>query len=368
MSDDESSEKCSVTSTETPNETSEGTSITPEEAISKAKEGIEYLKACEDFSTEKTCKNLKKVEDAYFELNSLNDKAAFGKFVADSDFGLLFPKMWTLTGCLCHFTEKCQFHSYTTEVLFKYKRSVCQSLINLRRVLCFILNMTNVSPEFAASLGKCGAISLLFDELKKIMAMETQVPDSEDCLHFYDFKLYILGILHNAIRHCSSNLTFYRSSDAVSILKVFLLHDEDEEESEEEEEEGVTWWQLFSLLILAYVVTDDESEMFASEVVGVGILANLLCAAVQSDDHRVYLILGFSAYELLDAINHLARNDANKKVVATEGAIPHIVQMLQEDFTSDDQRVAAEALWNLAFISEIRKSDEFQKAIPGRFL
>ena len=84
-------------------------------------------------------------------------------------------------------------------------------------VQCF----ADASPEFAASLGKCGAIKLLFDELKKLKAMHIQFADKNSTL--FKFVFCILAVLYNLIRHCSSNLKFYRNSDAVPILKCNVM-------------------------------------------------------------------------------------------------------------------------------------------------
>ena len=317
------------------------TTTTIEEAIPKVREAIEYLKTCKDFSTEKAYENLDKIRQyAWGGLSCCDIQRALGKRVADSDFGLLFPEMWKLTECLGHIPD------------------YCQGLMNLDKMLGTFQCFTDASPELAASLGKSEAIKLLFEGLKKVTAMEIQFPGSKVLI---DITESIFGILHNSIRHCSSNQQLYRSNKAIPILESFLKGNN-------------ILRQTWALLILAYVVTDEESKMFATEEIGVSVLTVFFVEAVKSGDHLMGLISNgtkatiYSAYELLDAINHLAINDENKKAVAAREAIPHITKMLQADFTPDEQRVAADALWNLSFISEIRKSDELQKAIPSKFV
>ena len=180
---------------------------------------------------------------------------------------------------------------------------------------------------------------------------------------------------------------------------------DNEAEDEDEGEEAKSWLQLRLLLVLAYVVKDEESEIFASEEFGVRVLTDCLCKAVQSSDHkmdprlpfsacdlldainlqakndankkviatqganlsnRMELCLPFSAYELLDAINHLARNDANKKGNCRKGSNSLHHSNAPKRFTPEEQQVAAEALWNLSFIPEIRKSDALQRAVPSK--
>ena len=378
---------------------------TLEKAIPKVNACIEHLKGCKDFSTKEVYENLSEIRHYLWGgLSHCEDPGALGKHVAESDFGLLFPKMWTLTECLGHIPAECQFETFQIVDLFIPHQLECQGLINLKELLGIVQCFADASPEFAASLGKCGAIKLLFDELKKLKSMHIQFADKNSTL--FKFVFCILAVLYNLIRHCSSNLKFYRNSDAVPILKGFLKQDEDGDENKDEGEEAKSWLQLRLLLVLAYVVKDEESEILASEEFGVRVLTDCLCKAVQSSDYkmdprlqfsahdlldtinlqakndankkaiatqgetlsnRMELCLPFSAHELLDAINHLARNDANKKAIAATGAIPYIIQMLQNDFTPEDQQVAAEALWNLSFIPEIRKSDALQRAVLSKF-
>ena len=74
-------------------------------------------------------------------------------------------------------------------------------------------------------------------------------------------------------------------------------------------------------------------------------------------------------FETLDAINHLAINDDNKIAIASDDIIPDIIKILkQSGFSLEERRVAAESLWNLAFIESIRKSEELQSAVPSKFL
>ena len=166
-------------------------------------------------------------------------------------------------------------------------------------------------------------------------------------MNFRDTRDNILIILINAIRLCSDNRAVYRNNNAVAILKSFLEIDE--------------VWRLQSLMILAYVVNEAESEVLAASKESVQSFTKLLKDAVANEDHVAHADVLFSAEELLDAINHLAINDDIKKVVAEEEIIPSIIRMLGEEFSPEEHRTASEGLWNMAFIESIRKSDLIQR-------
>ncbi|XP_072051589.1 uncharacterized protein [Amphiura filiformis] len=224
-----------------------------------------------------------------------------------------------------------------------------QGFYNLQQMLKAFGSITDNSPELCASLGNCGAIPLLFAGLGLIKAMHDRGLDLETINWI---TTLILTILHNTIRLCSSNLRFYRSSNAVLVLKQFL--------------ELSTIWQVISLLILAYVATDSEKKELASTKLGVRTLINILKIAVSSNGHSACASnMYYSAFEVLDAISQLAINDDVKNTIANEEAIPCITNMLQDDFSVEEQKVAADVLWNLAFIDSIRRSDALQSTIPA---
>ena len=123
-------------------------------------------------------------------------------------------------------------------------------------------------------------------------------------------------------------------------------------------------------MILAYIVNESESGILAESNVGVSTLVKLLQKAVDASDHRAQMNpdsnFVCNASELSDCLNHLAINDENKRAISKQNGIATIVHMLQTDFTDDEQCVAAEMLWNLAFVQSIRQSEQLQAALQGK--
>lgn len=298
-------------------------------------EAVQFLKECDDFTTVEAYKHLETIQNyVHPEGTPCDDPVALSKHISEVGFDLLFPKIWdALVG------------------YFDVNQVDTQGFKNFNMFSIAFTALSMYAPETCASLGKCGAIRKLFEGAEKAKSFYVnQTPQSDV---FQDTRDNILIILINAIRLCSDNRAVYRNNNAVAILKSYLEIDE--------------VWRMYSLTILAYVVNDAESEVLAASKESVQCFTNLLKDAVANEDHVAsHEGVFFSAEELLDAINHLAINDDIKKVVAEEGTIPSIIRMLDEDFSPEERKTAAEGLWNMAFIETIRKSDLIQGTIPGK--
>ena len=306
-----------------------------EKVLPQINVAIQYLKECDDFATAEAFKHIETIQKyTHPEGTPCDDPVALSKHISEVDFDLLFPKMWD-----------------ALLVYLDINQADAQGFKNLNMLSIAFTALSMYSPEICASFGKCGAIPKLFESAEKAKSFYVNQNPLND--EFQDTRDNILIILINAIRLCSDNRAVYRNNNAVAILKSFLEIDD--------------VWRLYSLMILAYVVNDAESEVLVASKESVQSFTNLLKDAVSNEDHVAHADVLFSAEELLDAINHLAINDDIKKVVAEEEIIPSIIRMLGEDFSPEERRTAAEGLWNMAFIESIRKSDLIQGTIPSKF-
>ncbi|XP_072044654.1 uncharacterized protein [Amphiura filiformis] len=319
---------------------------TLEAAIPVIDEAIDYLKKCNDFTTEEVYSKLYLI-DSYcsFRNNQCDNPDALAKHIDDAGFGHLFLELWgKMSGYL---DAGIRYHGYSSP-------QAGTGFVNFNMMLSSFSAWSSDSPQLSATLGKCGAISLLLKGLEKIIPHH-----GKGNADIAKTELHILGILQNAIHKCPSNRDTYRKSNAVSILEKYLKFD--------------TSLQMNSLCILAFIVNDSESALLASSGTSVEVLLTLLKEGVNSDNHTGILhsdiltdhgAYGYPTCYTLDVINHLAINDANKEIIVANGTIPAIIRMLEYDFPEKEQKLAAEALWNLAFIESVRKSDEMQRAVP----
>ncbi|XP_072026208.1 uncharacterized protein [Amphiura filiformis] len=302
------------------------------EIIPEISEALQYFKTHDDFSAHTAYQYFNIIfQRSKFGPKPCDDQVGLGKYISDAGYGRLFPKMYKSLFVYLDASESCP-----------------QGYRNLSQMLFTYISLSDVSPDLCKSLGKDGGIQILLEGLKPIKAAY-QRGVAVETVGLTTVR--ILQILHNAIRLTSSNLAIYRLNNAVSILEGFLQVD--------------NLLQVLSLMILSYVVNDSESGILATSEQGVRALLDMFKAAASSRNH--YGELGeitFSAFETLDAINHLAINDDIKSIVQEKGAFPCIIRMLQDDFSPEDQLVAVEAIWNLAFIESIRQSDQIQGVVP----
>ena len=296
-------------------------------------EALHCLKTCQDLTTNKANESLKILENVSYS-SVCSNRHEVAMHLIGKGFGQLFVKMWnSLRGYL----DREQWGQRGYEAL--------------ALMTCCYMNFTDVCPELGAELGKYGCISLMLAGLEKLKVYFNQESEFQIILPVVNC---IFGILHNSISLCSINREIYRNVGAVDILKEYL-------------QQYPVRVSTVALMSLAYIVNEEESGILAKSDAGVATLVKLLQKAIESKDHRAKEYHNyFSAFELLNGLNHLAINDDNKREIEKQGGIPTIIRMLQDDFTEEERCVAAEMLWNLTFINHIRQSEQLQDALPGK--
>ncbi|XP_072019663.1 uncharacterized protein [Amphiura filiformis] len=230
------------------------------------------------------------------------------------------------------------------QVLQTEERSLAMTIIYL--LLSIFANFSDQSLLLCREFGMFNGIESVLQIVGTLASLK-----SEDNNILEDSILSSLALLHNCIRHCAENRSIYRRANAVEILSKLRKGDTTD---------------MMVLLILAYIVNDEESVTLAKSEDCVRMLTKLLAEAVSRDDHygiaeKEYFC---SAIELLDGLNHLAINDANKAEIAKHGGIHSIIRMLQPDFSEEEHVVATQALWNLSFLDSIKRTSEVQATLP----
>ncbi len=250
-----------------------------------------------------------------------------GNYLVQQDYCELFPTMWSA------------LEGYVAKD--KWKERGCE---NLQNMLYGFMGVADRCAVFVDELVKVGVISTLVPVLYKLDHKDSKA---------YDLINPILGVLQNSIRINNSHRHIYRQEKAVPVLEGFMDTSNMELKTD-------------SLLILAYIVEEEDNKHLGDKGV-VGFLVNLLKSAINTKKHVAYLMSGaYSALELLDGLNHLAVNDENKLAIDKEAGIPVIVRMLQKEFTVEEQKLAAEGLWNLAFIESIRQNMLKRGVVQGK--
>ena len=97
------------------------------------------------------------------------------------------------------------------------------------------------------------------------------------------------------------------------------------------------------------MINEDENEALNSDESTFQFIHKLLSGALKGHEHRS-LTSGFSADELVAALNKLAANDGNKRRIVQSGFLPMYVELLQPDSCSvTELSEATQGLWILAF-------------------
>ncbi len=203
-------------------------------------------------------------------------------------------------------------------------------------------NFTDGSSLLCQRFGQCGAIELLLQDLQDIdvAIMAVKQLKKEKKKHHLFAKL---GILHNCIRLHKDNRVIYRKANAVQLLTNFVQGNQ-----------VAVYVKTICLLILAYIVDETESEKLASSNTGgcVNFLISLLKKALSAENQRYG---GFTAFELLEGINNLAMNDANKVKTAQGGCLAFVTMMMSEGRSEEEQLLAAKTVWRLSFVPVNKK-------------
>ena len=240
----------------------------------------------------------------------------------------------------------------------KSEQSGDQFGTNLKALCDIIMNHTSNYPmpsaPYCRAICKEGAVEILaqsllyFDDSDSNIAQKTTI--------FVEMKTAILGVLFNIITECPDYREKYRSANIVDALSKIQKTNIEVER--------------LSLLVLAYIVDENENEMLVNSQDSVQSLIRLFAKAVSSPKHTVKVDDCeddgiYDCRELLSGLNHLAIHDTNKDVIVKHGGIPSIIRMLQSDFSEDERQLAAETLGTLALKDDIKENPEIQKAMSG---
>nr|KAG5710904.1 hypothetical protein BaRGS_027055 [Batillaria attramentaria] len=101
---------------------------------------------------------------------------------------------------------------------------------------------------------------------------------------------------------------------------------------------------LIALATLADIVTDEEAERLATSPDLAQFLLTILKKSLTSHQHTYG---GWRVAELVRAVCHLARNDANKLLLVEQGALPLLVDGIKSQL-KDEKDGSMEAVWALS--------------------
>lgn len=152
-----------------------------------------------------------------------------------------------------------------------------------------------------------------------------------------------IGILHNVVQRAVGARESLRSCNAVERVQPYR-------------ECNNAMVSCVSLMIQAYLVTEDENEKINSDDKVFSLLVKLLKAGIYQ---RSYMGVNFAPIEVLEVLNKLAANDNNKYRIVKSGALPYYVDLMGAKWPPRIQAEVAHGLWILSFKckDDIREQD-----------
>ncbi|CAH1775998.1 unnamed protein product [Owenia fusiformis] len=302
------------------------------EIVDQFAERLPKLSRLDDYSNSTAYSDLRFIQrQTLYTPNELLRKAIARKLL---EYGMIdvFTKVW-----------QCSHYTAVTSTTAK-----SDAFKNLRKVISIIWNISDISPEVNEALTHKGVVELLLSDLNDPKLYSTELAN-EDKL--YVIKGY-LGILHNIIRlHFDSRQNF-RDANAVAIIG-------------EHRKSEVLIVRTKADLIMSYIISEQENAIINADDRNIIFIIGILQSAIESENHFSKKF-AFHANEIVSGINHLASNDSNKSRIVKNGVLPLYVRLLDWECTEDEQSLAAQGLWTLAFDETNRRAiREEEGCIPA---
>ncbi|XP_070538016.1 uncharacterized protein [Ptychodera flava] len=286
-------------------------------------EKVKVLEACTDYSSHDTYTALNEINLSYRSAEGDEEKQRLGDHLAGIGFCDVFCKMWkSLTN---------------VDLIGDDQNSRALKVYN--KLKGVIHNFSDASQRLCEELGKSGAVVCLLKELEYPELNYKKIDEEEG--NDGKRRRWIkstLGILHNTIRMSADNVLIFREAGAVDLLTEYVK---------------CTYLivRAKALLNLVYIVNEDENDKIMTGGTNISFLVKMLESALESDDHMSKMYY-FDVEELVDGLNKLAQNDANKVTLVESGILPLLVKLMKEAKTEEEMKLVARCIWTLAFSDE----------------
>lgn len=201
----------------------------------------------------------------------------------------------------------------------------------MKSILTVLWNFTDVSSSLCQEVFQSDIPNVILHYLKSDYLHPSKISERA----YQKVVLGLMAILFNMLQNVPESSTALREQKAVDILKQFRDSLDDQ-------------ISCVALFIQGYIINENENEILYSNDTNFLFIKNVLTIALEPGNtiRRAY---GFATTELVSALNRLAVNDKNKTRIVNVGLLPLYVQLLQPEYSEEEQAAAAEGLWTLAF-------------------
>ncbi|XP_070554351.1 uncharacterized protein [Ptychodera flava] len=282
---------------------------------------MDFLKGLENYATVEVIDDkLRRLSFFYDPIQEEAKSKQLADFLADINYPDLYMKI--------------QRQVHKSYDVFHWKsREDLLGLLAVYSATSVLWNTCDASAKMCKKVGEAGIVEVIIEELEKLRDYAvTPVRDQYRDMYLRS----LLATTHNVIRNCHDNRGYFRDAGAVQLLQHYLGMDK-------------ILYRSYALLTLSFVVNDDENDKINTGTENVEFFMGMLQSAVESENHRSQKESPFHVTELVAGMTKLAVNDANKVKFVEQGVLPHLVKLLKPDCIIKEQRLAATALWTLAF-------------------
>ncbi|XP_043933463.1 uncharacterized protein LOC122806805 [Protopterus annectens] len=194
-----------------------------------------------------------------------------------------------------------------------------------------VWNFTDASLNFGKAVGNTELIKYLIGILNHEPYREKQ-----DQKNVYYLLKASLGILHNVAK-VPENRSQFRQNNGVNSISLYTKNEDE-------------LLKVVSILVLGYIIDENESELIMDESGAIEILVKLLQGALAAENGRCH---GYRADEIAEGLALIATCEKNKTEIYEAEAVPELMQMM-ESGSNSDKICALKVIWQLAFDESIR--------------
>ncbi|XP_071100866.1 uncharacterized protein [Haliotis cracherodii] len=202
----------------------------------------------------------------------------------------------------------------------------------LKTGLSTVLNFTDAVPSLCEEFCRVeGFLDVFRSSLEDMYPAHRERDQGIELTNDDRMLKSILGIVHNIGMYdpCVPHL---QSHNYTPVLLFYM-------------DSKLDMCRLAAIAALADILDEKESDLLQSHKEGIKFLIKIFGKSLKNSQHKEK---GWSSKELGRTVGRLARNDANKKMLVEEGALPLLLELFKSDDT-EEEKEAIESMWVLAF-------------------
>ncbi|XP_030848994.1 uncharacterized protein LOC115918878 [Strongylocentrotus purpuratus] len=313
--------------------------------LTLVKANIKHIQDCEGFPCTSCIKGMKGINK--ISCKGGIDRNAVGDGLGiDTDYCKMFAYTWTKGDMVRKIEDADQQEELSDETTHIFTFYIA--------LLACSWNFTDKSDYFCLQMEEDGCLSLIVDWFLHLVKSNKAMNKWAD-----DMIFDAMNILHNACRRVPSLAPKHHR--AVPALQKFG-----------ESKQSLT--QTIAFMTLAKLVKKEEADKLSTNYTCIVSLLSLLKKCLADRDHKaqtrrqtskknIVTIISLNAEELLQAVDDLAINDNNKRLIVEKGGIPILSKLLQRDCSMEEKTFAANSIWRLAFLKENKEKLQKEQGI-----